>query len=895
MTAARHLARLLLRFIFVWVVDTLSLVVTAAIFPGISLGGIEAAERAPVAAAAALVLGVVNLLIRPIVLLLGLPFGFFATFGLGLLANAVALKIAAGLLPSFDVETWLAAFFGGLVFAIINTVLTGVTSLDDSDSFYQGLVERLAARSPFKATADEGRGLVMLEVDGLSYWHIQKAIAEGYMPTLKAMIDEDGYALSRTDCGLPSQTSACQAGIMYGDNFDIPAFRWLDKDLGRLMVSTKEATTLDERYARGNGLMRHGSSINNLLSGDAEKSLLTIANVKGGTKEEKKRRAEDVYLLMLNPYFLMRSLALFCGDVVRELWQGWQQRRQDVQPRLDRLHKGYPFLRAATTTLMRDIPANLVSLDILRGSPAIYSTYVGYDEVAHHSGPWTADAFGTLRQFDQVVARIRDLIERKAPRPYELILLSDHGQSFGPTFKMRYGTDLKGFIQSKLPHGTQVAQTSGGDDGVVSVGAMGEELANVQEQGVGGNVTKAVVDRVQDAAERTVAEQEAELNELVAAPNVTVCGSGNIAQVYFDLAPRKISRSELDAAYPGLVEALVAHEGVGFVVAYADDGTPIAHGKGGSRDLHRGLVTGNDPLLQYASEHSPVALRAEQVRRVADFPHAGDLIVNSPVYTDGTVAAMEELIGNHGGLGGEQTDAFLFHPGDMDVPPTKNSADVYHILNARRGLPPAPPKPKAAPLSGLDAWSPAVLGAGLSRVTTWLGLAVRAIFLDASAFRKIVEDDYMTGPALLIGVLTSLWVSFIRAGGVNPLDMAMRTLLWLTAIVMVFGAARLLGGTGSFTTTLRALGFAQAGYVLTLLGLYAPLAPVTRIIATLLFFFGAWIGGAQAHALKGWRSLVLPVVAILVTVVSFLVLSRLALGAEYTLQILLQELGVAPQ
>ncbi|NIV34680.1 MAG: hypothetical protein GWN58_36050, partial [Anaerolineae bacterium] len=84
----------------------------------------------------------------------------------------------------------------------------------------------------------------------------------------------------------------------------------------------------------------------------------------------------------------------------------------------------------------------LTSLDIIRGTPALYVTWPGYDEVAHHSGPWSGDAFGVLKRYDRVIARIRDVIARKAPRPYDLILLSDHGQSFGATFKQRYGYDL---------------------------------------------------------------------------------------------------------------------------------------------------------------------------------------------------------------------------------------------------------------------------------------------------------------------------------------------------------------------------------------------------------------------------------------------------------------------
>ncbi len=94
--------------------------------------------------------------------------------------------------------------------------------------------------------------------------------------------------------------------------------------------------------------MRGGSSINNMLNGDAEKSLLTLANLQDRHARRRRSAApRTCYLLMLNPYFLMRTIVLFLGDAVREVWQGWQQKRKDVQPRLNRLHHGYPFVRAA--------------------------------------------------------------------------------------------------------------------------------------------------------------------------------------------------------------------------------------------------------------------------------------------------------------------------------------------------------------------------------------------------------------------------------------------------------------------------------------------------------------------------------------------------------------------
>ena len=152
----------------------------------------------------------------------------------------------------------------------------------------------------------------------------------------------------------------------------------------------------------------------NMLNGDAEKSMFTMSNMKTGSEEEQKRRAADITLLMLNPYFLMRALAVFFWEVGRELWEAWQQKRKDVQPRLNRMERGYPFVHAAMCTLIRDISTNVAILDIVRGAPTIYMLYLGYDEVAHHSGPWTSDAYGDLKRLDKTLARLRRVLRDKA-------------------------------------------------------------------------------------------------------------------------------------------------------------------------------------------------------------------------------------------------------------------------------------------------------------------------------------------------------------------------------------------------------------------------------------------------------------------------------------------------
>ena len=896
-----QLAHFLVRFAILWVVDAISLAITAIILPSMKFVAVGTTPVWVVAVATAFVLGLVNLLIRPLILLIARPLGFIVMFVVGFFVNAIVLMITSNLLPGFELGRFFNAIVAGIVFAAINSILTGIIEVDEEGSFYQNRIERVAKREPFKGSSEPGRGLVMLEIDGLSFHHIKKALADGLMPTLNEMIEEEGYTLSRVDCGIPSQTSACQAGIMFGDNYDIPAFRWYDKDQQKLIVSGKDAAELNARYAKGNGLMRGGSSIDNMLNGDAEKSLLTVADIRTDDKVQAKRRAEDIRLLMLNPYFFMRTIALFFGGVVRELWEGWQQKRQNVYPRLNRLHGGYPFIRAATTILVRDLSANLTILDIVRGSPSIYVTWPGYDEVAHHSGPWTNDAFGELERYDRVIARVRQVIKEKAPRPYDLIILSDHGQSFGPTFKMRYGVSLKEFIEQQLPTGTTVSASMGGDTGMTSLAGLGGELNNVQQQG-GGAMGSAVAKQGQKLIDKSA--KEAEPAELAKPTQVTAYGSGNLAQVYFDLYPRKIRLSELNAAYPGMVDALVQHEGIGLVCGYEDDDKPVVLSKAGKRNLHTGEVVGKDPLEPYAVPGvdtvgaASIEKRVWQVRRVMDFPHAGDLMVISSVYPDGTVAALEELIGNHGGIGGEQTDAFLFHPADVQVPDTRNSIDVFHILNNVRGTAvpdqAASEATQAAKIAEVSAWAPANLAKGLGEVGTWLGRAVRALILDRTAYQEVVNDPLMTGPAVLISLLASLVVAFVRDGMWNWQSFAIRFGFWFLAVLVVFAAGRLLTKKGKYTTTLRAMGFAQIAWFLGLLALIPPIAPLARLITLLVAFLAVWMGASEAHQTKGWRTVVFPVVAILVLVVVVFVARTLLAGLEFTMSALLADVGVAP-
>jgi uncharacterized membrane protein YvlD (DUF360 family) len=866
--------------------------VTDWLLPGIELVALDPYPRWAVSLAAAFVLGLVNLFIRPLILLLAAPLGFIALFVVGFFVNAIMLRVTANLLDGgLIIDGWLPAIIGGIVLATVGTLITSLLGIEDADAFYEGVIERRLTKQRMPLPENPTTGLVMLEIDGLSYHHIHKALEDGYMPNVQRMIDEDGYVLSRTDCGLPSQTSACQTGILFGDNHDIPAFRWYDKARGKLFVSGNDAAEINARYAHGQGLLRGGASINNMMNGDATLSLLTASDLRGGTDEQKRARARDVYLLLLNPQFFMRVFGLFIGESVLELWQYFLDVTAGVEPRLNRLHKFYPFIRSATTVFMREVSGFLTMMQIVRGEPAMYTTWPGYDEVAHHSGPWSKHAFGTLRGFDRFIGHVREMIATKAPRPYELLLLSDHGQSFGPTFLMRYGYTLKEFIERHMPEGTVMVQTAGGDDGSLAVASTAAELGNIQNQGMGGRTGQAAVKQMQKAAARS-AEAREEVAPSGRAADVTFCGSGNLGQVYFHAFDHRATLDELNGAFPGMIEAVIQHEGVGLVAATGADGTPVAHGKGGTRNLHTGEISGQDPLLPYGD----VELRAWQVRRVADFPSAGDLVIVSTLYPDGTVAALEELIGNHGGMGGEQTDSFLLHPADMVVPPTRSSVDMFSLLNARRDRPAPPPKLEE-PVNPADEWAPGKLLRDLRHPSRWGALALRSMILDRAAYRTIADTSALTGPALLISLVGAATAAFVELQDIGPGFLGVfigRFLLWVLGVLVLHGTARVLRGKATFSQTFRVMGFVQVVELFGLLRFIEPIAPLVIVSVALVSLFAAWLAVAEAHRLRGWRTLALPVLYLIVLIVAGAALASLIGGEGFGLGTLAQRFGIIP-
>lgn len=545
---------------------------------------------------------------------------------------------------------------------IANTLISVLFSLDDEGLYYVSVTRPLRRRYRHVPKMEEP-GTMFLEIDGLSRPILEQALANGHMPNLKRWIDIGRYTLTSWETDFSSQTSASQAGILLGDNTGIPAFRWWDKPTKQLMVSSKMKTAhhLEENLSKGDGLLADGGGSRwNVFSGDAHDTLCTYS-----TLEDFSRQPSNTYLaLFFNPFTLMRALTLFGVDIVRERVEARRQRVNNVLPRIERTWK-YALTRAATTSLMQEASRFFIAADMLRGVPSTYTTLFGYDEVAHHSGIDRPDVWGVLKRLDRDF-RYLAIIAENAARPYHLVILSDHGQSMGATFLQRYGKTLAQVVDDAMDPSARVTQVTAGDEGDGYVNVAVQQVLNR------GTRTGQLMDRLleskKEGGELSIGEGAvvAGADQASIESDAVVLASGNLGIISFPKIEGRATWETLAKKHPNLVKTLIDHPGISYLLLNTDEFGPVAVGKTGIHYLNDDKVEGtSSPLAPFGPN-----ARAHALRESA-FPNCPDILVIS-MYDPETneVAAFEELVGNHGGMGGWQTHPFVLHPVEYVAPET---------------------------------------------------------------------------------------------------------------------------------------------------------------------------------------------------------------------------------
>ncbi len=643
---------MVLRASVVLVVDAFALLALSWLLPGLVLDGPGAALGA------AFAVGLLNSFVWPLLARLTLPLGVL-TLGLGaLVLNGFLVAFAVDLVPGAEIRDWGTGVVVTVGMAALTALLVSTLALDEDETWYRHVVRRQARRRGAAVQSDVP-GVIFLEIDGLAHAVLQRAMRDGNAPTLARWVRDGSHRMVSWETDWSSQTGACQAGLLHGNNHDMPAFRWWEKDRGVPIVTNhpRDAEEIERRQSDGRGLLHSdGASRANILSGDAPHSMLTMSTV----LRRRRPIGRDYSAYFADPYAVARTAALVATEYVRERHAALQQRRRDVWPRIARSRR-YALVRAWATVIQRDLQVAAVVGDMLAGRPVVYTTFLAYDEVAHHSGIERSDTLTVLRQVDRQLARVQAALA-DAPRPYRLVVLADHGQTQGATFLQRYGLTLEGLVRDACEV-DEVHHAAGGEDEASAYLDAGlSELA--RDETVAGRAIARVRD---DPAEALPA----------GLPELSVMASGCLGLISFPREPGRVTLEWLERHHPRLVPALVEHPGIAFVMVRSERAGALAVGAHGSLRLGDGALEGEDPLAGFGPN------AADHLRRTDSFPHCPDLMLNSRYWEEtGEVAAFEELVGSHGGLGGTQSHPFVLFPQELGWPaePVVGSETVHRVF-----------------------------------------------------------------------------------------------------------------------------------------------------------------------------------------------------------------------
>ena len=559
------------------------------------------------------------------------------TFGVGfLLLSAFIMWLATLLIPGVTITGW-GWITTPVAVAIVITLITLILNIDDYD-FYARSIHVRFKRKFEKLDVKNKPGFVFLEIDGLSEKVLKEALDKGAMPTLAELFKNGSYKIKGWETDLSSQTSSSQAGILHGCNKDIPAFRWVDKSQNNKIISSNgadDAPIIQKRISNGKGLLAiNGGAIANLFTGDSKDNIFVYSVI----KNIRQLYSESWSAFYSTPFNFAQVVALFILEIFYEMRSRYRQWRQNINPRLNNRGLSYYIARAGANTLLREVSTYTVIGDIIAGQKdAVYTTYMGYDEVAHHCGVRDEECFFVLNKIDERIKRILAAKEY-GKRPYYLCILSDHGQTNGATFKQRYGLSLDKLVKELMPK---------------------EEIIYHELNSNKDHFDQMVTAPPKNAKRRLTGDSEKKKQKSASA---IVLASGNLGLIYFTKWPKRLTLEEINKAYPKMISGLISHEGVGFIMLKSKEFGPVVLGAKGRYNLINDEVEGENPLLNYG-KHA-----ASHIRRTDSFNYVPDILVMSMYDPEkNETAAFEELIGSHGGLGGEQSEPFIMYPSEWNL------------------------------------------------------------------------------------------------------------------------------------------------------------------------------------------------------------------------------------
>jgi hypothetical protein len=480
---------------------------------------------------------------------------------------------------------------------------------------------------PLPERASTQPGLILVQIDGLSYRQFRKALDNNRLPFLGQLLQKEGFTLKPFYSGMPSTTPAVQAELFFGVKTSVPAYRFYKRQSGEscIMYDSRCVNQLAEALATEHqGLLKGGASYGNVFAGGATEARYCAQTL---NLESFLRAANPIKVLLVLLFHLGKFLRILglvsieLGVALVDFFSGIVERKN--------FFKELKFIptRVGICIVLRELIRIRLKIDALRGVPVIHADFIGYDEQAHRRGPSSAFAHWTLQGIDGAVKDIYRAAHRSEYRTYQIVFHSDHGQEDCASYELIHGRSVN----------TAIAE-------VFSQGTLSNLSFGTTHSSPKGIILKRHSRRLIPKREIRLHSEPIERDSL---QELKVAALGPLGHIYL---PTKISNDEKKQYAQRLVEEaripLVLYDCGDSIIAF----------------------NGAEPLDLYANrerilgrDHPFLDAVAEDLARVCRHHDSGDFVISGWKPGEKPVSFPIEN-GAHGGPGTEETRGFILMP-----------------------------------------------------------------------------------------------------------------------------------------------------------------------------------------------------------------------------------------
>jgi hypothetical protein len=496
------------------------------------------------------------------------------------------------------------------------------------------------------------RRFLIVQIDGLSRVLLEQGLASGRMPFVKRMLEGDGYQLEPMSVSLPTSTPAFQMAMFYGVRPDIPGFHYHSRERQDDIHFPRSghAAWVETRQARGRcGILRGGSAYGCCFTGGANNNLFPFASLTKATGRG--------LLSALSPFVVVtwvagKNVALTGCELARE------GLRRIAHP--GQAERGWRWLKLKVflSIWVRNFFTMAVARDLYEGVPAIYVNYLGYDEMAHRSGPGSDRAMQALHELDQSIEQLWTVMRRVPEHRYDAYILADHGQTACTPFsELTHGKRLERWIFDGFLNPERA-----GEPDAARVG-LWQGLRERQAE------TKGMIQRFMNYLDEDYLRcPDPEAHEQ---DGVRVISAGPNAFLYVKAAKEPLDAAAVEERFPSLAERLSRSPGIGFVLARSANGNgPLCWWQGQRCELS---PTQPGPF----AGREDAALVMEGINNLMKMRSAGDLVIYGTDSPDGDVSFIREH-GAHAGPGASEMHTFIVGPAKVTLPsPISHPVQLY--------------------------------------------------------------------------------------------------------------------------------------------------------------------------------------------------------------------------